>query len=257
MIDIHSHILPEIDDGSNSLSESIEIIKKAYNSGVTDLVLTPHFILGSSYNANNKAKTKLFNSLKKEIKKEKLPINLYLGNEVFIETNILDLIKTGEITTLNNSKYLLFELPMHNEFKQLKQVVFELKLNGYIPVLAHPERYSLFKKNPQIITDLLEQGVLFQCNISSFYGRHGKEAKQLFILMLKHHMIHFISSDTHHIEDTVYDKLNDLKQDLKKYISEEEIKEILEINARKVLENKKIEERELVPFKKTIFGKWK
>lgn len=257
MIDIHSHILPGIDDGSNSLSESIEIIKKAYNSGVTDLVLTPHFILGSSYNADNKIKTKLFDSLKKEIKKEKLPINLYLGNEVFIETNILDLIKTDQITTLNNSKYILFEIPMHNEFKQLKQVVFELKLNGYIPVLAHPERYSLFKQNPQIIPELLEQGVLFQCNISSFYGMHGKEAKKLFILMLKHHMIHFISSDTHHSCDTIYDKIDDLKQDLKKYISEKEVKELMETNAKIVLNDGKLTEKEFVPFKKTLFGKWK
>ena len=113
MIDIHSHILPGIDDGSKSFEESMELIRSASSNGVTDIIATPHYIVGSDYMINNEEKRKLLLKLKKQIKKEEIPINLYLGNEVFVENNMLELRKKKEITTLHNSKYLLFELPLN------------------------------------------------------------------------------------------------------------------------------------------------
>lgn len=257
MVDIHAHILPGIDDGSRTMEESIEIVRNASKCGVTDLVVTPHFILGSSYGTENQEKKKLLEELKKEVQKENIDIRLYLGNEVFVENNMLDLLKEGKIVTLNNSRYLLFELPMNNEYNGIKDIIFQLRLQGCVPVIAHPERYLFFQKHPEIMMDLLEQGALFQSNIGSFYGDYGKEAKKLFILLLKHHMIHFISSDIHHKKDTFYEKIELLKENLKKYISEEEIEELFSKNAIHVIRDEKFEARDFIPFKRTFFGSWK
>lgn len=257
MIDIHAHILPGVDDGSRTMEESIEIVRNASKCGVTDLVVTPHFILGSSYGTENKEKKELLEKVKAEVAKAQIDIRLYLGNEVFVENNMLDLLQEGKITTLNNSRYLLFELPMQNEYNGMKEIVFQLRLKGCVPIIAHPERYLFFQKHPEVVSDLIEQGALFQSNIGSFYGDYGKEAKKLFILLLKHHMIHFLSSDTHRSKDTFYDRIESLKQDLKKYITEEEIEELFSKNAMHVIQDEKFETREFIPFQRTFFGSLK
>jgi len=257
MVDIHSHILPNLDDGAKSIEESISIVKKACDIGVTDLVVTPHFVFGSSYNANNKVKLNKFNELNKIIKKEKKNINLYLGNEVFVDNNLLDFIEKDYIMTINNSRYLFFELPMNGSYSGIEDLIFKLKTSGYIPIIAHPERYSIFKDNISLVERFIELGVLFQCNIGSFFGLYGERAKDVVLLLLKHQCIHFIASDTHHYENVFYDKIDELKQMLEKYIDKKEIDNLLVNNAKCVLENKTFDVLDVIPFKKNILGKWK
>lgn len=257
MIDIHSHILPGIDDGARSMDESIEILKKAQKCGITDIIVTPHYITGSKYIVNNIDKKNLLNSLKREIKKRNINIKLYLGNEVYIENNIIELKESGEISTLNNSKYLLFELPLNYEFNGVEDIIFNLRCKKIIPIIAHPERYAYLKKNPSLIKDIIDAGALLQCNIGSFFGMYGNDAKKTAMLFLKHNMITFISSDTHRRNNNYYEKIEELKELLKKHISEEEIDNLLGENARKILKKEIIEEASYTPIKKGLFGKWK
>ena len=116
MIDMHSHLLFSIDDGSKSIDESIKILKNLAEVGYTDIILTPHYIEESKYSSNKKNNLSILKIMKEEIKKENIQINLYLGNEIFINDNIPKLLKEKEITTLNDSNYLLIELPMSGEF---------------------------------------------------------------------------------------------------------------------------------------------
>ena len=257
MIDIHSHILPGIDDGSNSLEESMNIIKKAVNANVTDIILTPHYMLGSDYIVNNEEKKKLVSKLKNEIKKQNLPINIYLGNEVFVENDMDSLVKKGEASTLNGSKYLLFELPLNYVYNGIGDVLFNLGCEGYIPVIAHPERYAFLKENPSLIAELIDKGALFQSNIGSFLGTYGKKAKETAILFLKHHAITFIGSDIHHDKHDFYERIDECKNIMRKYVSEDEIDDLFNNNANKILNKEKIDVRECTPFKKSLFGKWK
>lgn len=257
MIDIHTHILPSIDDGANNIEESIEIIKKASLNGVTDIILTPHFIMGSYYNANNQDKKKLITKLKRLIKKENIPINIYIGNEVYVENNMLELKKDGYIATLNNSKYLLFELPFTDSYNGLEDILFDLNCKKITGIIAHPERYSSVKNNPSIIYDWIERGALLQCNIGSFFGKYGKRAKKTAILLLKHRAISFIASDIHRETSVTYDKINKLKKMMRKYITEDEINDLFVNNAKKIIEKDIIDKPKVKPFKKGLFGKWK
>ncbi len=257
MIDIHSHILPGIDDGSRTIEESVELLKQAEKNGVTDLIVTPHYMLGSDYEANNETKRKLLTKLKRYAKKEGLNINLYLGNEVFVENNMPGMIKDKKITTLNNSHYLLFELPLNYRYNGVEEVLFELGCKRYTPVLAHPERYGFIKEDPRRIERLIDKGAVLQCNLESFLGKYGKHAKKTAILLLKHHMITFIGSDIHHDTNKFYDDINEVKMIMKKYVSESEIEDLFVNNAKKILNKEEISLADYKPIKKGLLTKWR
>jgi len=196
--DIHSHILYGIDDGSKTIEDSIEMLKQAIHDGVSDIVLTPHYIYESEYSCNNKEKNVRFKKLQEAIKKENLSIRLYLGNEILLCDNIVELLKKKECMTLNNSRYVLVELPMHNELLNAKNIFFDLVRNGYVPVLAHPERYPYIKKDFLFFRELIDMGVLLQGNYKSLFGHYGSDAKKRLKKLLKQDMITFLASDTHH-----------------------------------------------------------
>ena len=137
MKDIHNHLIFGIDDGSKSIDESIKLLNEMSERGVTEIVLTPHYIIGTNYNCNNKIKKEKLKELQKLTK-----IKLYLGNEVFIDNNILEYIENDEISTINNTKYLLIELPLREKLEIAFDILFNLRNNGIVPIIAHPERYQ-------------------------------------------------------------------------------------------------------------------
>lgn len=198
MTDLHSHIIYGVDDGSSSLEESIEILKKLKQVGFDNVIMTPHYIDGSNYSSENIEKLEKLEILRQEVKKHNIDINLYLGNEVFINDHIADGIKNGSIYPLNNTEYVLFELPFHNRIISLYDIVFEMKVQGYIPVLAHPERYVYFQDNYDLVDELREEGLLFQCNFASILGYYGKGSQKLLKYMLKKGYVDFFGTDIHH-----------------------------------------------------------
>ena len=238
MIDLHSHILYGIDDGSKTLEESLEILKKAYTGGVTDIVLTPHFIKDSKYNANNKLKQELLNNLKKELKKNKININLYLGNEVFIDEGLPSLLDK-DISTINNSKYILIEFPMGGKYQMLEEVLEEIDDAGLVPIIAHPERYLAYYKDYDFFYKLKERGCYLQSNIGSLFGHYGRKTKKMVKELLKRNLIDFISSDIHHPHQDFYEC--NVQKKLKRIVKDDIIiNGLLKENAKKVLKNKKV-----------------
>lgn len=227
-----------IDDGSKTLEESMIMLERLSNEGVTDVMLTPHYIENSKYNCNNKEKKQLFKEIKKEAQNRGISINIYLGNEVMVNNNIMNLFNT-EIATLNASKYLLIELPMDKEFDDLDLVIKELTNNGVTPIIAHPERYSYVKDNYKWIQQYLKMGVLFQSNYESLFGKYGKEAKKTLKKLLKHNMVHFLASDIHHGNSKC--NLKKLHKKLKRIIRDENtIDDLLNNNFTKVIKNEDI-----------------
>ena len=239
MKDIHSHLIYGVDDGSKSLEESIELLKKMEEAGTTDLMLTPHYVENSKFSCNNKCKKEIFNKLKESAEKENININLYYGNEVFFTDKFLKLIKKGEIRTLNNSKYLLFEFPMSQIYQNTDEVISYIISKGCVPVLAHPERYSKFLKCPDIAAEYLRMGVLLQGNFTSLFGKYGSKSKKLLTYYLKKHWIAFLGSDTHSDEIKYNEKK--LKSKLLRITKDEEyVDDLLYNNFDKVINNEDI-----------------
>ena len=202
MTDVHSHILFGIDDGSRTISESIELLKKLKSVGFNNVILTPHFILDSTYNSNYESNIKIYNELKERLISENIDINIYLGNEIFIDKNVPTLLEKNIITSLNGTKYVLVEFPMHNKLLNIEDILYEIRSKGYEVVIAHPERYDAFKEDYSIVDTLREDGFLFQSNYSSILGYYGKDSIKLLKYMLKRHYIDFLGTDIHRIEKT-------------------------------------------------------
>lgn len=251
MIDFHSHILPEIDDGSRDINETYDMIKEAYDAGFSAIISTSHYIDGS-YECDKKTRESLISDIKKEIEKRKINIDIYNGAEAYVSRDLNLLVKDEKIPTINNSKYLLFELPMNTKVLFLEDAIFNLMSINVTPIIAHPERYSFVQEDPNMLLDLIDKGVLFQMNYGSASGIYGKEVKKTAIKLLKANMIHFLGSDAHR-HNSIYSNMDELKNNIIKIIGENKFQELSEDNPRHVINNENIEISEPNRIKKFFF----
>lgn len=240
MIDMHNHILYGIDDGCKTIEESIETIKNMKKIGFNNIVLTPHYIEDSSFKANNNLKLQKLEILKEELLKNNIDVNLFLGNEIFINESINELIINKEIRSINNTRYILIELPFNNQILNLDDYLYELKLKGYKIIIAHPERYTYFKDNYKEARKLYDSGVLFQVNYGSIIGQYGSSSLKLVKKLLKDDMVDFISTDIHKPSSSLFDKFDDIKHKIIKIIGEDKFKDISYNNILKVINDEDI-----------------
>ena len=240
MIDMHNHILYGIDDGCKTIEESIETIKKMKKIGFNTIVLTPHYIEDSSFKANNNLKLQKLEILKEELLKNNIDVNLFLGNEIFINESINELIINKEIRSINNTRYILIELPFNNQILNLDDYLYELKLKGYKIIIVHPERYTYFKDNYEEARKLYDSGVLFQVNYGSIIGQYGSSSLKLVKKLLKDDMVDFISTDIHKPSSSLFDKFDDIKHKIIKIIGEDKFKDISYNNILKVINDEDI-----------------
>ena len=233
MIDIHAHILPGIDDGPGYLVDCVAIVRELAEQGVTDIIATPHYVADTIYNSTRFQNSKLLKELQKALNAEGIGVNVYLGNEIYIDKDILEFLKKRKISALNDSKYLLIELPMDGEFPNYEDYFLELLNKGYKVVLAHPERYAIVNEDFDVVRNLYEMGVLLQCNLGSITGKYGRSVKKTIKKIAKEKMIFAFGSDIHHLEGP--DFVRSAQKKLSKIYSEKELKRLLVDNPSKIL----------------------
>lgn len=194
-IDIHSHILPGIDDGARDLAESLFMIKEAIEVGVTEIILTPHFPYGGV--EINKIFNK-FESFVETLSQRGMDIKLHLGTELMLCPELPKLIKDDKRLTINSkSKYALIEMPSFEIPFYAPTVFFSLLAHGVTPIWAHPERCCDVIRDHKIVSDYVNNGVLLQINAGSLIGIYGKKVKNTATLLLKKGFGDIIASDTH------------------------------------------------------------
>ena len=240
MIDIHSHIVAGIDDGSKDIEMTINMLKKAEKSGTTDIIATPHFMRGRFEVEYNEVLKKV-KELKEISRENNIDINIYAGQEIYYNKNMLEYYNDNMIGTINNTKYMLIELPMLEfNIDEVINTIYELQIRGITPIIAHPERYKAFIKKPSMINTFIKEGILFQVNAGSITGAFGKDVKKTANKYLESNIYSFIGSDAH--RDIGRD--TDIKQAL----------DILEISQRKAfIDNGKLMlKNEEVKFKGTL-----
>lgn len=190
MIDIHSHLVPGVDDGSQSLDESLSLLEQAEKEGITEIVTTPHFMKNGEFRIRANELVKRFNELKQGYQGT---IRLHLGNELYIHTQLPELLEQGEVLTLAESKYILVEFPFKQYKDEYDEILYELSLGNQI-IIAHPERYSYVQKDPNYCVKWLNEGYLLQSNQNSLFV---KETKKVLMPMIENGFISFIASDAH------------------------------------------------------------
>lgn len=195
-IDIHTHILPGVDDGAQDLTQSLELLKLACDQGTCVVVLTPHYRGHFRDNTAQKL-TKLFEELRQAAKSKCPELELYLGCEIGYELDVSEKLADGTLLPLNGTRYVLLEFREGSFRSRILDGVLEVLNFGYIPIVAHAERYEAFRHNPGFARDIVELGALIQLNADSVLGKCGLGIKWYCHKLLKSHLVHFIATDAH------------------------------------------------------------
>ncbi len=198
MIDFHNHILPNIDDGSKSLEMTINMLREAEKQGITDIVNTTHYKHPKMSNkkTNYKNIQVEIGKLQTIIEEQSISIKLHFGTEILFHNDLIKL-KNDNLATFHNGKYMLIEFLTNFLPENQRNVLFELKMKGVTPIIAHPERYLKVQKNIEIVSDWLEAGCIIQIDAGSLLGKLGKEAKVASQTILNNRWCQIIGSDAH------------------------------------------------------------
>lgn len=193
-IDIHSHILPYIDDGAENWDDALTMLKKAEAEGIIAIVATPHILHPNDFKIEPKI-VNTYQELRQRAKQAGLKMKIFLGCEIYSQPDIsLD----HQISTINNNqKYFLIEFPMNMIPRFVPEQLFNFIVNEKIPIIAHPERNLGFQKRPQLVFEYVQRGALMQINEGSLRGRYGEMAKLLAFKMIENNLAHFVASDGH------------------------------------------------------------
>lgn len=236
--DIHSHILPGLDDGPQDLKTSKQMLYKAYESGIRHIIATPHFREQRFTKSVAEVKAS-YEQVKDLIKEEGLNINLYLGNEIYYSSNTSSLLLNNEVLTMAGSDYVLLEFSSASPYQYIKSGIQNIIMSGYLPILAHFERYDSIVSNWNHIEEIYDMGVCIQINASTitgpFLNKHTKLAKKL----LKYDMVDFIATDSHNL-DSRSPSLTDCKSYINKKYGNDLLNKLLYINPSKLINNKEI-----------------
>lgn len=239
MIDIHNHILFDIDDGAKTIESSVQMCRDAYENGIEHIVLTPHFVKFSEIEDFVEERDNRIFELRNMLNAEKIPVKLYKGAELYLSDGIFTADNLDELT-LGNSRYILCEFPMGPfNINAALEWVDELIDREYVPVIAHPERYREFHRNLFVIDELLDRDVVFQVNLDSVIGLNGRSAQGMSVDMLERGFAKLIGTDAHH---PIYrhNKIKEKFEDLPDEITKEIIEKCMKTNPKRVLENKEI-----------------
>ena len=241
MIDIHCHIVPWIDDGAENARTACEMAEHAYRSGVRAIVATPHCALnilrpnlrGKLYNTQ----IAMFRAL---LKQHDIPLQILPGCELYASTpNLRYLLENKRIVTLNHSRYLMSEFNFGASAREIDDALGLIARFGYIPVVAHPERYRALQEEPRLAEKWFANGYILQLNKGSLLGRLGAGAERLALHLLHHGLVHVIASDAH---DSRYRPtgFQTLLSRLDRYCAPEYIDLMLKINPQRIISDEAI-----------------
>lgn len=198
-IDIHSHIIPGVDDGARNMEVSMQMLRAAAGDGIVEIILTPHNKPGHHPMDFTKLASKV-EGLQKRLLSENLDIKLYIGNEIYYRSELIWEIENGQAAALAGTHYVLVEFNPLDEYDYIRNGIYTLLMNGYRPILAHAERYRNIRAQKAGLDDLKEMGCYIQVNSGSIMGRFGFDARRYTRKLLKQRQIHFIATDAHDME---------------------------------------------------------
>lgn len=196
--EIHAHVIPGVDDGSQKMETSLELITSLCEFGVKKLIATPHRTDETFENTPDIIEP-IYQNLKAELRKNNIPIDLHYSFEYRMDEGFIALKDANKLRPLD-SKHILVENSFIQPLWNLDELIFELKLKGFIPILAHPERYSYYHMNKKEYTHLHESECNFQVNILSFAGCYGKTVQEVCYWLLEKGYVDYMGSDLHHME---------------------------------------------------------
>ncbi len=196
MIDLHSHILPSIDDGASTLDVALDMARMAVDDGIEVMACTPHFMPGIYDNTAEDVRSRV-DALNRILIDRDINLSLVTGADAHIRPDFVSGLRNGEILTIHDSRYVLFE-PPHNIMPQrMDELLYNIAIAGFVPILTHPERLKWIEQNYSVVTDLMESGVWMQITSGSLTGRFGKRPQYWAQRMLAEGRVSILATDAH------------------------------------------------------------
>ena len=253
MIDIHSHILFGVDDGAQTINDSLLLIKEEINKGVSHIILTPHYIkkYDESYKVNVLNNFKL---LTEAAAAENLSVELFLGYEVYMDSDYYDIIWNDSFFTLAGSDYILIEFSIVDPPKNIPEMCYEAGLKGYIPIIAHVERYDILFNDNKLLKDILNEGAHLQVNASSVINKETKNSYKFVNYLLKNELVSFVASDVHNTGSRGF-YLDEAYKTIRKSCSATYAEKIFNINQNNIIMNKYFDSPKINDEKKGFLSK--
>jgi protein-tyrosine phosphatase len=238
MLDLHCHILPEVDDGAGSIGEALSMAAVAVKEGIDAVVATPHCLDARNVDAFVRGIERQRQQLQRVLDAQQMDLDIFLGAEVFMDPSF---IKAGglERLTINATPYILVELPMGEVPLYAEDFIYRLRLMGFIPIIAHPERNLAIMRDPNMLYRLVDLGCLCQINTGSITGLFGKQVKRCARILLTHGMGHVLGTDAHS-DGTRGPYMKRAVEQLKSWLDEEQVRRIVGITPYHILEGKMV-----------------
>ena len=240
MIDIHSHILPGLDDGAQDLYDTLEMVSLAAESGISAMVATPHCNIPGGYkNYFNDKYVETIQKVREAVRKERIPVKILPGAEAFGTEELPQLLRAGKVMPLNQSRYLLIEFGFDEDPDYVRHVLRGVHEVKVIPVIAHAERYEFVQEEPELVYEWRKKGYPIQINKGSFQGKFGQNAAKCAYELLDHHLVSVVASDAHspHVR-TPY--MMDAYEELLMEYPENYLEMLFEENPRRICQNEPI-----------------
>lgn len=254
MIDLHSHVLYGLDDGAENEEMTLNMLRAAQQDGIGRIVATPHFVCGENrYNAE-KLKKRLQETVELA-EKNNIDIKLYQGNEIYLDEYAPDNIKSGRCSTLAGTRYVLVELPtagFSGFLRNMENILYNIMGSGYIPVLAHVERYEYFRSDLKVLRRFLEMGCVSQLNATSINGVAGKRVQKAAREILIRNMGHIVASDAH-TDRVRAPRLRQAFETVRSWLGEEKAKRYFYDHPGSILKNESFQVYELVLVRRKWF----
>jgi len=195
--DMHSHLIPGIDDGAKTIEESLEMIRELQQLGYSKLITTPH-IMGDQYKNTPEIILGGLEKLREALKKNGIPVELSAAAEYYFDFEFESKVENKELLTFGDN-YVLFELSYLNQPEHLDGIIFKMRTAGYNPILAHVERYPYWYNSPEQYEKLIDAGVLLQLNINSLGGQYSPQTRKIAQMLIDKNMIDFLGTDCHNM----------------------------------------------------------
>ena len=237
-IDIHCHIMPGGDDGSRDMEMSLEMLRIAEKNGVTHVILTPHH-KPMHHNVSVEHNVRYRKALQEEAANCGIKVRLFSGNEIYYSDETFDELVEGSICSLAGSDYVLVEFHPTATYKAIQNAMYRIQGAGFVPIVAHVERYSDIVTHPDRVGDLVDMGCLIQVNASSVMGGYGFGISHFTRKLLKREQVHFVASDAHDTGRRA-PQLLDCRRFVEKRFGQEYAKELFFTNAANVIRNEQI-----------------
>ncbi len=242
--DIHSHYIYSVDDGARDIDQTLTMLKAAQRRNIRHLLATPHITEETDQAVSDRILSH-FEIVRQKAKAEGIDIELSLGSEIFFGSHIDKHFAFPWATFNNNGKYFLFELPLFDLPTGVGDFIFNSKLQGRTPILAHPERYLYLRNNVSILLGWYRQGCLMQMNAGSLTGHFGQKVADFSKKLLSMGLYHFIASDAHDNNFRNYKALEEAYQEAALFLEDDELERLFHINPQKALSGSPIAQREI------------